>query len=69
MFIGRSFDIDDIILNVTGGVFGFLIYVLSHKIYERFPSKYQTNGFKLIMFFVSVLIIIGLFAVSYEVIK
>lgn len=69
MFIGRSFDIDDIILNVTGGVFGFLIYVLSHKIYERFPSKYQTNGFKLIMFFVSVLIIIGLFAISYEVIK
>ena len=28
-FIGRSFDVDDIILNVVGGIIGFLLYKLS----------------------------------------
>ena len=35
MFIGRSFDIDDIILNTLGGLIGILIYKLIHLITRR----------------------------------
>ena len=37
-FIGRSFDVDDIILNVVGGVIGFLIYISLSAIYEHLPK-------------------------------
>jgi glycopeptide antibiotics resistance protein len=29
-FIGRTFDIDDILLNFVGGIFGYIIYKLLH---------------------------------------
>ena len=35
MFIGRSFDIDDIILNTLGGLIGILIYKLLHLFTRR----------------------------------
>lgn len=38
MYIGRSFDIDDIILNFVGGLVGFLIYKLQFKIVEKLPN-------------------------------
>ena len=31
-FIGRSFDVDDIILNIIGGYIGYLFYIISSKI-------------------------------------
>lgn len=33
--IGRSFDIDDIILNVIGGLFGYLIYVITKLVFKN----------------------------------
>jgi glycopeptide antibiotics resistance protein len=36
--IGRVFDVDDIILNVVGGVLGYLIYRLLEKIKNRLPK-------------------------------
>ena len=35
--IGRVFDVDDILLNVVGGMIGYGIYVLGAKIGEKFP--------------------------------
>ena len=35
MFIGRSFDIDDILLNTLGGLIGILIYKLIHLFTRR----------------------------------
>ena len=35
MFIGRSFDIDDIILNVLGGIIGYLIFRLFFWIFNK----------------------------------
>jgi len=35
MFIGRSFDIDDIMLNVFGGIIGYFLYVLIHNIHIK----------------------------------
>ena len=44
-FIGRSFDIDDIILNVIGGISGFLIYVALDAIRKKLPRMFQRDGF------------------------
>ncbi len=44
-FIGRSFDIDDIILNIIGGIGGFLIYVALDAIRKKLPSFFQKDGF------------------------
>lgn len=38
LFIGRSFDVDDILLNVIGGIIGFLIYVGFSAIEKRLPK-------------------------------
>ena len=42
-FIGRSFDIDDIILNVIGGVLGFLLFVALDAIKKHLPSIFQKD--------------------------
>ena len=41
--IGRAFDIDDIILNVTGGIIGFLLYVGLDAIKKRLPALFQRD--------------------------
>lgn len=67
MFIGRSFDIDDIILNITGGAVGFLIYHISQVIYKKIPDEYKTNKIKLGFFIIMILLFILLFIILYEV--
>lgn len=57
MFIGRSFDIDDIILNVMGGLVGYIIYEIFHLIINPLKKK----GNESIVVFISALIIIGVF--------
>ncbi len=44
-YIGRSFDVDDIILNVVGGICGFLIYVALDAIKKKLPKFLQKDGF------------------------
>lgn len=43
-FVGRTFDIDDVILNVTGGLIGFCLYRMCAKIYKSLPSVFQKDG-------------------------
>jgi glycopeptide antibiotics resistance protein len=43
--IGRVFDIDDIILNVIGGLIGYLIYTLINSIGDRLPKIFRSNWF------------------------
>lgn len=38
MYIGRSFDIDDILLNFIGGLIGYLIYKIQFIIIEKLPN-------------------------------
>jgi glycopeptide antibiotics resistance protein len=40
-FIGRVFDIDDIILNVLGALIGYLVYYLFKNFKEALPKKIQ----------------------------
>ncbi len=42
-FIGRSFDVDDIILNVTGGILGFLLFVALDAIKKHLPALFQKD--------------------------
>ncbi len=56
-YIGRSFDVDDIILNVTGAVLGYFIFKILHKIYSKLPKFLQKESIHNIFF---VLIIIAL---------
>lgn len=41
--IGRSFDIDDIILNIIGSIIGYLIYVGLRAINRRLPSAFHSD--------------------------
>jgi glycopeptide antibiotics resistance protein len=54
--IGRVFDVDDIILNVFGGMIGYLLYLFIDKIYNSLPKILKSNLFLNIIF--SILFII-----------
>ena len=43
--IGRVFDIDDIILNLIGGLFGYMIYHILRKIGEKEPKLFHNKWF------------------------
>lgn len=54
--IGRTFDIDDVILNTLGGIFGYLLYKILEKIKFKLPNFLKTDGF--INFIVIIILII-----------
>ena len=54
-YIGRSFDIDDIILNIIGGLIGFLVYVGLDAIARKLPSLFKSDAF---LSFLSICILI-----------
>lgn len=43
MYIGRSFDVDDIILNCLGGIIGFLVFVGLAAIKKHLPKILQRD--------------------------
>ncbi len=45
MMIGRVFDVDDIILNLVGGMIGYLIYKVLKRMGERLPKFCSSNWF------------------------
>ena len=61
-FIGRSFDVDDIILNVVGGIIGFLLFIGLDAIRKKLPKIFQNDLFyNILAILLLVLIIIYLF--------
>ena len=42
--IGRTFDVDDIILNLAGAIIGYLIFVILSAIYNKLPKFLQKDG-------------------------
>ncbi len=54
-FIGRSFDIDDIILNVIGGIAGFLVFVALDAISKKLPSFFRRDSF---LSFLSIVVLV-----------
>ena len=59
-YIGRCFDIDDIILNVVGGISGFLIYIGLNAISKKLPAFFRKDSF-LSFLSIAVLVVIVLF--------
>lgn len=45
MMIGRVFDVDDIILNLIGGILGYLIYKILKSIGKKLPDFCRSNWF------------------------
>lgn len=41
--IGRSFDIDDIILNIVGAIIGYFVYIAFDAIYKHLPEILQKD--------------------------
>ena len=59
--IGRTFDIDDIILNTLGGLIGFILCKLFHKITLKFPKFIKSEMFLNLLSIIVILVIIYLF--------
>lgn len=56
MAIGRVFDVDDIILNVCGGIIGYYIYALLRRIGNKLPNFFKSEIFLNI---VSIIVLLG----------
>lgn len=56
--IGRTFDIDDIILNTVGGILGSGIYILIDRIKNMLPKVFQNDTFINIVVIILIIIII-----------
>ena len=63
MNIDRSFDIDDIILNIAGGIIGFLIFKFIYFIKDKLPNflkkEWIYNILWILMFILGVLFILN----------
>lgn len=67
MLLGRSFDIDDIILNIIGGLIGYLFYVLGEfllrKTSERFKNSLLLNLICIVIVIILITLILSLYGV------
>lgn len=59
LIIGRVFDVDDIFLNVIGGLFGYFIYKIIEKIKDKLPNFLRNE----IFYNIFVIIIVSLICV------
>lgn len=57
-YIGRVFDIDDIILNVIGGIIGFLLYVVVDVLQSKIPGLKNNSILNLLIIAIIVIIVI-----------
>ena len=56
--IGRSFDVDDIILNVLGCIIGYLLYIGLTAIHNHLPKSLQKEGIVNIICFILLIIML-----------
>ena len=57
-YIGRSFDVDDIILNVVGGIIGFLIFIALNAIKNHLPKFLRKDWFLNLLSIIIIVIIV-----------
>lgn len=57
-FIGRSFDVDDIILNLVGGIIGFLLFIGLDAIRKKLPKIFQNDLFYNILAIILLILIV-----------
>lgn len=59
--IGRVFDVDDMILNVLGGLLGYFLYRILHRVKENLPKPLQSDLFMNIIAFITIFVLIVYF--------
>ena len=59
LLIGRVFDVDDILLNVIGGVVGYILYLLLDKTYDSLPKFLKSTIFLNIISIILLIILIS----------
>lgn len=59
--IGRTSDIDDVILNTIGGILGYIIYKISDNVSLKLPKFMKSSVFLDILSLIFILVIIYLF--------
>ncbi len=64
LHIGRSFDIDDILLNVVGGFLGYLLYIGLSAINRHLPDFFKSDLFYNILYIV-LIILFGIYVFGY----
>ena len=57
-YIGRVFDIDDIILNLVGGIIGFLLFIGFDAIRGRLPKFMKSDTFLNILIVIIIVLIV-----------
>lgn len=62
LYIGRAFDVDDILLNVLGGIIGYAVYSLVSKVIFKKLSK-ETKD--IIIAFLLVIVVMGIFVIIF----
>lgn len=62
--IGRSFDIDDILLNVIGSIVGYLIFIALNAISKRLPAFFRSDSFYNIIC-ILIIVVFGLYIFRY----
>ena len=60
MCIGRVFDVDDIILNLLGGILGYLLYIIIKKVGNILPNIFKSEWFLNI---ISIIILISIIVI------
>jgi len=63
LLIGRTFDVDDVLLNIIGGFLGYLVYLIIQVIYDKLPNILKKTWIKNI---VIILIIIGIIVLYFS---
>ena len=64
LYIGRVFDIDDVILNTIGAIIGYLVYIILNKISYKLPKIFRSTAFLNILV---ILIIIGMIIYGFNI--
>lgn len=68
MGIGRSFDVDDILLNVLGGIVGYIIYLIANKGFKRYSDKFKNNLLLNILCIIAILFLVIIILSLYGVV-
>ena len=63
LLIGRTFDVDDVLLNIMGGFLGYLVYLIIQVIYDKLPEVLRKTWVKNICL---ILIIIGIIVLYFS---
>ena len=61
LLIGRTFDVDDVLLNIIGGFLGYLVYLVIQVTYDKLPDVLKKTWIKNIVLILIIIAIIVLY--------